>query len=141
PGGLIAIKEQDMGLGRLHPAPAALSWHLTEAMGATARHIQSGLRACALRVRLTRVGLADIQQRTVLIERWAPLLPVERHFLAEALTLWVDTAARYGVTPADQATWGRLADPASPDYLLDQPDLCYTEAHVVATGRVPVVVG
>ncbi len=141
PGGLVAIKEQDLGLGRLHPAPAALSWHLTEAMGKTERHIRGGLRSCALPIWLGRAGLIDVRQRTVLIERWAPLRPVERHFLAEGLTMWADAAARYGTPAADQATWRHLTDPTSPDYLLDQPDLCYGEGHIVTTGRVPTRTG
>jgi SAM-dependent methyltransferase len=137
PGGLIAAKEQDLGLGRLHPAPAALSWRLTEAVGAVEGYIAGGLRSCALRVWMARAGLADVRQRAALIERWAPLRPVERQFLAQALDLWAGAAARYGTPPADQAAWRRLADPASADYLLDQPDLYFSEGHVVATARVP----
>ena len=137
PGGLVAAKEQDLGLGRLHPAPAALSWRLLEAMARTEGYIRGGPRSCALGAWLARAGFADVRQRTALVERRAPLGPLERRFLAEALALWSAAAARHGAPPADQRAWRRLADPASPDYLPDQPDLYYGEGHVVVTGRVP----
>lgn len=137
PGGRIAVKEQDLAGGRLYPAPAELSWHLNEAVARSELYFRGGLRSCALRGWFERAGLVDVEQRTVMIERWAPLGAMERRYLEEALPLWASAAARYGVPTGDAAAWRDLADPTSPAYLLDSQDLYFSEAHVAVTARVP----
>lgn len=137
PGGLLALKEQDLGLGRLHPAPVELSWHLNEAAARSAIYFRGGLRSCALGYWLERAGFMAVAQRTVLIERRAPLEPAARRYLGEAVGVWAGAAARLGLSAADQAGWRSVADPDSSAYLLARPDLYFCEGHVVATGRAP----
>jgi hypothetical protein len=68
-----------------------------------------------------------------LIERWAPLRPVEREFFAQWFEYLADLAERVAVPSADREQWRRLAG----GDLLDDPELYVSEGQVVAVGRVP----
>jgi arsenite methyltransferase len=138
PGGIVAVKEQDMALGRMHPADPALSWRqMDAAIRGGATHLAGGMRSGALGSWFRRAGFADVRQRTEVIERAQPLDPATRRFLAEALPAWAANAERLGLPAEDITAWRALSDPASPAYLLDHPDFSYGEAHVVVIGRVP----
>ena len=139
PGGLVAVKDVDMQLVRLFPADPFLVSHLCDVSirgpGATAQSLGS-LRARELRRWLERAGLADVWQRTNLIERWAPLRPVERHFWGEWLAYLAELAVQRGVPQADLETWDALRDATAPDHLVDHPEFYGCEGQVVAVGRV-----
>lgn len=140
PGGLVAVKDVDMALVRLFPADPFLVTHLCEVSirgpDATPQSLGS-LRGRELRRWLERAGLTDVWQRTTLIERWAPLRPIERRFWGEWLAYLADLALSRGVPAADLEAWGRLADPTAPDHLLDRSDFYGCEGQAVAVGRVP----
>ncbi len=140
PGGLVAVKDVDMQLWRVHPADPLLISHLSDAsLRHDPRDAQSrgSLRGRALRRWLERAGLVDVRQQTTLIERWAPLRPVERHFWADWLSFLAAAAVRRGVSDADLTTWQGLLNPAAPGHLVDAPDFYGCEGQVVAAGRVP----
>ena len=108
PGGLVAVKDVDMHLVRLFPADPFLVSHLCEVSirgsEATAQSLGS-LRARELRRWLERAGLTDVWQRTTLIERWAPLRPVELRFWGEWFSYLADLVLERGVSRADLDTW------------------------------------
>ena len=140
PGGLVAVKDVDMQLVRLHPADPFLVAHLSEVSirGERATPESRGaLRARELRRWLERAGLVDVWQRSTLIERWAPLRPVERQLWAEWLAFLAGLAEERGVPEADLVVWRTLRDPAGPDHLVDHPEFYACEGQVVAVGRVP----
>ena len=140
PGGLVAVKDVDMNLMRLFPADPFLISHLCEvsvrAERATAES-RGSLRGRELRRWLERSGLTEVWQRTTIIERWAPLRPVERQFFGDWLSYLAALAEERGVPEADLATWRGLRDPAASGGLLDRPDFYVCEGQVVAVGRVP----
>lgn len=139
PGGLVAVKDVDMQLARIAPGDPFLISHLCEASvrgpDATAQSIGS-LRGRDLRRWLERAGLEDVWQQTTMIERWAPLRPVERQLWADWLAFLAGLAEERGVPDADLAAWRALADPDSRDHLVDRPDFYACEGQVVAVGRV-----
>jgi arsenite methyltransferase len=140
PGGLVAVKDVDMQLVRLHPADPFLVVHLSEVslhdttLGPESR---GSLRGRELRRWLERSGLEDVWQRTTMIERWAPLRPVERQLWSEWLAFLAGLAEERDVPEADLPAWRTLKDPASPDNPLNHPELYTSEGQVVAVGRVP----
>ena len=140
PGGLVAVKDVDMQLVRLHPADPFLLSHLSEVsvrdttLGPESR---GALRARELRRWLERAGLRDVWQRTTLIERWAPLRPVERRLWTDWLAFLAGLAEQRGVPEEDLPVWRSLKDPESPDHLLNHPEFYACEGQVVAVGRVP----
>src|SRR3954451_458623 len=88
PGGLVAVKDVDMQLVRLHPADPFLVAHLSEVSLRDTRlgpESRGSLRGRELRRWLERAGLEQVWQRTTMIERWAPLRPVERQLWSEWL--------------------------------------------------------
>jgi hypothetical protein len=77
-----------------------------------------------------------VWQRSSPIEHWAPLRPAERQYLTNMCANLLRQAEGVGVPEADLATWRDLCDPASGNYLLDNPAFHRCETHVVAVGRV-----
>lgn len=140
PGGIVAVKDVDVALARLYPADPFLFPHLCEASvraNPDDGHARGSLRGRELRRWLERSGLREVRQRTVMIERWAPLRPAERRFFGDWLSHLAGLAEERGVPEEDLATWRALRDPDSPDHPLDRPDSYACEGQVVAVGRVP----
>ena len=140
PGGVVAVKDVDMTLTRLYPADPFLVSHLCEASlryEPADNHSRGSLRGRELRRWLERSGLAQVRQWTTLIERWAPLQPVERQFFGEWLDHLAGLAEERGCSEADLVAWRSVRDPIAPDYLLDHPEFYACEGQVVAVGYVP----
>ena len=140
PGGVVAVKDVDVTLTRLYPADPFLVVHLCEASlraDPEDGHARGSLRGRELRRWLERSGLTHVRQRTSMIERWAPLRPVERRFFADWLAHLARLAGERGVPEGDLATWHELLDPGAPDHLVNRPDFYACEGQVVAYGRVP----
>ena len=140
PGGIVAVKDVDVALARLYPADPFLFPHLSEASllaNPDDGHSRGSVRGRELRRWLEHSGLLEVRQRTVMIERWAPLRPAERRFFADWLSYLAGLAEERGVPEADLATWRSLAAPDAPDHPLDRPDSYTCEGQIVAVGRVP----
>ncbi len=138
-GGIVAVKDVDVALARLYPANPFLFPHLCEASvraNPDDGHARGSLRGRELRRWLERSGLREVRQRTVMIERWAPLRSAERRFFADWLSHLAGLAEERGVPEGDLASWQALGDPDSPGHPLDRPDAYACEGQVVAVGRV-----
>ena len=59
-----------------------------------------------------------------------------RKYAEAALTYWSDLPAKLGAPEADLTVWRALA--ANPAELIEDPDFCFREGFVVATGRLPL---
>ena len=117
PGGLVAVKDVDMQLVRLHPADPFLVAHLSEVSLRDTRlgpESRGSLRGRELRRWLERAGLEEVWQRTTMIERWAPLRPVERQLWTEWLAFLAGLAEERGVPEADLPAWRTLKTPEAP---------------------------
>jgi len=137
PGGLLSLKEQEATPFLMYPADPALLWRAFEADRARSIQVQGVLRAHGLHGWLKKLGLAEVWQRTTLIERWAPLRPIERASISDILSIMADLAEEGEVPEADLGIWRTLRDPTSPENILNHPDFYWREGHVVAVGRVP----
>lgn len=140
PGGLVAAKDVDMQLMRVTPADPFLLSRLADAsFHAADAHAQSrgSVRGRELRRWLEAAGLVDVWQRTTLIERWSPLRPVERRFLAGWLAFLAGIARERGVAAADLRMWERLRDPDAPNHPVDDPAFYACEGQSIAVGVVP----
>jgi len=142
PGGLVAIKDVDMTLFRVEPTPPFLVDHLSEAslrdevFGAWS---QGSLRGRTLRRRLEEAGLTKVWQRTILIERWAPLRPVEQRLWGDWLAFLAEAAQQRGIPAGDRAAWRTMLDPDDPLNPLNDPAFYACEGQTVAVGRQPLV--
>jgi SAM-dependent methyltransferase len=142
PGGVVAIKDQDVAHMIFAPMEPAIWWHLLEA-GLRSRHATQAagvLRGRNLRRWMERAGLLAVWQRTTLIERWAPLQPVEHAFLAEFLETFARMAEQFGAPEGELAFWRAQRDDDASKRLVNHPDLYYCEGSVVAVGHVPPIV-
>ena len=138
PGGLVALKEGNGTVFPLYPAPPGLILRFGEA-GARAgdMRLAGALRAPALPSRLRQAGLADVRQRSTLIERTAPLDPVAHMFYGGGLGSFAKQAADLDLTAADQTFWERLRNPEELERFLSDPDCWITEVNILAVGTVP----
>jgi ubiquinone/menaquinone biosynthesis C-methylase UbiE len=138
PGGLVAVKESDITALQFRPAPASLLWHLFEALvqcGNT--QVIGSLRAIELPAWFDRVELHNIRCQTTLVERRAPLRPVEREFFGSLLAWLAGQAERLALPPDEKKCWQELGQIDSPQHILNTPDFYWREAHILVVGRVP----
>ncbi len=137
PGGLVAIKDVDMQLMRVYPAPPFLVSHLSEVSirdGSGSAQSQGSLRGRELRRWLEHAGFERVWQRTTVIERWSPLRTVERQLFVEWLAYLAFVAEERGVPETDLVLWRSVRDPTSSGHLVDHPDFYACEGQVVAAG-------
>jgi ubiquinone/menaquinone biosynthesis C-methylase UbiE len=131
PGGLVAVKDYDSSLQRMHSRNPYLDAHIMEE-GAM---FHGAHRGPDLRAWLRRAGLEDVRLTHALAEHWAPLAPAKRAFMANSLAMMAEIAAGLDLPEDEQAEWAAIG--ADPRRVLDDPDFYFREGHVLAVGRVP----
>lgn len=136
PGGLVAVKDQEVAHMIFAPMPPEIWWHLLEVGKHHSTQAAGVLRGRNLRRWMERAGFVSVWQRTTLIERWAPLTPTEHAFLAGFLETFAEMAEAFGVPDEDRAFW-RAQRGVDGARLVDDPDLYFCEGSVVAVGRTP----
>jgi SAM-dependent methyltransferase len=138
PGGIVAVKEVDMGMMRIHPGNPFLVTHLAEATASRPDAVQSrgSLRGREMRRWLESAGFVDVFQKTFLIERWAPLRSVENQLFREWLAYLASVAAEVDLPEGDAAEWHRYADSAASLHPVEASDFYACEGQVVTVGRV-----
>jgi arsenite methyltransferase len=136
PGGIVAIKDVDLSFTRLHPASYEFFWHFLEAAQGISVHVHGALRSQTLKRRLEGAEFESVRQHTTLIERWAPLLPVERQYIGGILAFFAEYAVQTDLSDQDANLWRGFQFPDSSDSLLNQPDFYWCEAAVLAVGHV-----
>jgi arsenite methyltransferase len=139
-GGLIAVKDYDCRLER-RPGNQAIRWRILDTKAhqdsAISTQIQGWMRTGLLKRWLERAGLEDVWQKSVPIERWAPLAPADRSFLTMVLARSIDEVADVNLPNEDLAYLRTQQDATSPEHALNDPEFHYCETHVIAVGRVP----
>lgn len=137
PGGLVAIKDADVTCLYISPVAPDLLWRTLLAARTRFVQVASAIRMPSLRSWMREVGLTGVRQASVLVERWAPLSPVEAELVGAMLRTWSMAADAAGMAEEDRAAWRALADLDDPAHPMRGPDFCYREGHILATGRVP----
>jgi ubiquinone/menaquinone biosynthesis C-methylase UbiE len=137
PGGTVAVKDAEPGHTMAAPADPFLVSRVTEALSAVSEQMRHALRGRTLRRWPERAGFVDVWQRTSLVERWAPLRPVERAFLTENFALSAAAAEHVPLWDTDRAFFRTLRDPDAPVHILNYSEFYWCEGHVLAVGRVP----
>ena len=137
-GGVVAVKDVDMSMMRVFPGSPFLVTHLADATARRPDAVQSrgSLRGRELRRRLEHAGLVDVIQRTFVIERWAPLTPVENGLFREWLAFLAGVAAEAGMPDEDLREWERYADAGAAEHPVEDPRFYVCEGQAVAVGRV-----
>lgn len=130
PGGLVAIVEfgpptrtlpDDLGFG----APGFGARHAEAVAAAIEAHLPPGALHIDWPETLRAAGLEPIEQRTIRVDRPAPLPEPARRWIAQGLQRGADMLAER-LSEADRATLAVLADPDDPRGALRRTD---TEVH------------
>ncbi len=140
PGGLVAVLEDDTLHQVLLPWPIEVELAVRRAEWEALRDDSDHPRKYYVGRRLVGVfreaGLVDLRVDAFASTRVAPLDDVARIFASEYLRkLRERVSPRLG--PEVSEAFDKLADPGSPDFLPDQPDLCLTVVDHLIQGRVP----
>jgi SAM-dependent methyltransferase len=137
PGGRVAIFENDAIHQVILPWPAGLELAVRQAQlrSFVAGRLRPQRYSIARRFRaaLREAGLAHCHVAAYPSVRHAPLEPDERAFLAAYLDGLRGRAAPF-LEGRLRERFEALVDPASPDYMLDDPDLCVTYIDFLACG-------
>ncbi|MEZ4571020.1 MAG: methyltransferase domain-containing protein [Thermomicrobiales bacterium] len=132
PGGLIAAKEADGEMLRYLPMPMEYRTPFY-----SMDQVISGMyRARFLRYWFEGAGLNDVWSQTILVERWQPLRPVEREYIAGLMRGGVRLSEQLDMSDEARQWWQQQVDPDSPEAILNRPDFAYLAGHVVTVGRV-----
>lgn len=87
---------------------------------------------------LRQAGLVDVQARSFMIERIAPLDAATRDYLLEAQFRGTfGERLRPWMAAEDFAELQALCDPADPGFALDRPDFHYLQTFTLVSGRKP----
>lgn len=137
PGGLVAIKDADLTCWYFSPIEPVVLWRSLAAIRPHFAQVNGALGMLKLYQKLERAGLSGVRQTTTLVERRAPLRPVEEAFIGTMITTMVKTVEVANLPDPDRAAWRALEDLSRSDHPIRQSDFYYREAHVLAVGRVP----
>jgi ubiquinone/menaquinone biosynthesis C-methylase UbiE len=138
PGGLVALKETDVTMYRVFPAPPGVILRWFQATAATGVTQSVGaLRAEALPNWLRRSGLVDVRQRSTMIERTHPLDDASRTLYRNVIHYLSAVASEFDLPAADHEFWRQFDDPAAIERFLERPDLWVVECNVLSVGCVP----
>jgi len=136
PGGLVAVKDIDATLMRLTTRnPLLLRCYQDARYRGGAAQARGTWRGPELHPRLTQAGLVDVWAQTTLIERHAPLRPVEKQFLIGVIRAFAATAAGMDLPEEDRAEWAWLHKHA--EAWVEDPTYYCREGNVLAVGTVP----
>lgn len=136
PGGLVAVKEDDLLLEQVYPAPPHFYAHMLEAASARGDLQTRGmLRPIGFSRWFRSAGLEIVGSRSEVIEFHAPLRPVEREYVCAVLEDLAGLAAGLPLDEAERAIWRELREIGSPHPLLDDPDFCWREGQVMVVAR------
>jgi arsenite methyltransferase len=136
PGGLVAIKDVDLAVTRVNPAPTGFFWHFLEATQEIAVQIHGALRSPNLKRWLERAGFGAVRQQTTLIERWAPLRPVDHLYISGILAWSAKYALQTDLAREEIAIWEKLSSRDAADSLVNHPDFYFCEGIILAAGYV-----
>jgi arsenite methyltransferase len=139
PGGGVVVKDVDMTATRFYPGDPFLLSHLSEVslrMEGPPPETRGSLRGRELRRWLEAAGFENVEQRTHVIERWAPLSHIEGEFMAQWLSYLAEIALERGVSAEDAAAWQEIATDSGRTFV-SRPDFYICEVQVVAKGTAP----
>lgn len=86
---------------------------------------------------LRKAGLRDVQARTFMIERIAPMRPEDESYLVEAIfrDTWGTRLQPY-LSNSDYVELMRLCDPLHPDFALRHPDFHFLQSFTLVVGDI-----
>ncbi|BCB75187.1 methyltransferase domain-containing protein [Phytohabitans flavus] len=134
PGGLVAVKELDVGLITMRPGPRFLVSDFFRAAGTKPGYAEQLLRAPDLHRWLAGAGLTAVRQHTELVEHFGPLSDVAKAFYAPTCAALARQAAGLEV---DVDAWSAFADPDHTANPLNDPAAYVSEGLTLAIGTRP----
>jgi SAM-dependent methyltransferase len=136
PAGLLAIKDGDLTGLQIAPVPPLVLWRLLDAWARSGDRQATGMiESIKIDSHVRDRGFMHVSRHVTFIERVAPLRISEMQFIAGLIAFFGKLADTLDHLRRDDVEyWRRIADAASPEYILRQPDLYLREAAVLVLG-------
>lgn len=136
-GGIVAAADWDGSLARTCPADPLFHWHFMERARSSSVEMKGILRSRELRRLFEQAGFLNVRQRTVLIERWAPLTPAEKKCFGQLLSSVAALAEEIGLDGPAGEYFRNQKDPDSPNAIVNHPEFHACRAVTLVIGQVP----
>ncbi len=140
PEGIVAIKDWDGWLMRVHPSEPKYFWHLFEKSIEQnipfATNVRGFFRINGLAAHFRKHHCADVRTSSFLIDHRAPLTTAKKAWAVQALEMFRSVAENLDLPDEDRLFWEKLRDPSAPEHPVNHPDFLFGEANTMVTGIV-----
>lgn len=136
-GGLVAIKDGDITCLQIAQIEPSLMWRFLDAARSSSRQIAGLMRAPHVPRWFRDVGFMEVRAKTYIIERRAPLKPVEHTAFQDILTFICEMALNSQVVESDKKRWRQVQGGIRKGGFLENQDFFIREGAIVVVGEVP----
>jgi arsenite methyltransferase len=135
-GGRVIVKEADVTCLQLAHIEPAMIWRYLDGASRSNPQIAGVVRAIQLPAWFRNAGLKNIRWKTFLIERSAPLKPVEKFALGDLIEFTARSALNADLPEHDLSQWRQFLKDLSEANLLDNADFFIREGAIMVVGEV-----
>jgi arsenite methyltransferase len=136
PGGHVIVKEADVTCLQLAHIEPAVMWRYLDSASQSNPQIAGVVRTIQLPAWFRKAGFVNVRWKTFLIERSAPLKPVEKFALGDLIEFSAKSALNADLPEHDHLQWRQLLKELTEANLVDTADFFIREAAVVVAGEV-----
>lgn len=135
-GGLVALKEADITCLQFAHIDPAVMWRYLDVARHTDRQHAGLMRAIDLPQWFRDTALINVRAKTVILERFGPLKPMEVIALGDVIEFLVKIAIQSTMLDSDRLIWQQYLQTLRDGRLLDQPEFFIREGAIVVVGEV-----
>jgi arsenite methyltransferase len=135
-GGHVIVKEANVTCLQLADVEPAVIWRYLDGASRSNPQIAGVARAIQLPSWFRKAGFVNVRWKTFLIERSAPLKPVEKIALGDLIEFSSKSALNADLPEHDLSQWRQFLKKLTEANLLDDADFFIPEAAIVVAGEV-----
>lgn len=136
-GGIVAIKDFDLTVHQWYAPDPTLLWRIYISNREESTQFRGLFRTINLRHWLLKAGLVDIINSTTLVERVAPLSPIEKEFMIDSIRFTARLGLKSEMPESDLSICHDMLDDDKLNHFMSQPKFYFREGHTVLVARVP----
>jgi arsenite methyltransferase len=135
-GGHVIVKEADVTCLQLAHIEPDVIWRFLDSASRSNPQIAGVVRTIQLPAWFRKAGFVNVRWKTFLIERSAPLKPVEKIALGDLTEFFAKSALQSDLPEYDLSQWRQFLTELTEANLLDNADFFIREAAIVVAGEV-----
>jgi ubiquinone/menaquinone biosynthesis C-methylase UbiE len=135
-GGLVVVKEADVTCLQFAHIDPAVMWRYLDCASRNNSQVAGVMRTINLPAWFRKAGLVNVRSKTFIIERSAPLKPIEKIALGDLTEFFAKSALISDLPEYDLSQWRLFLNMLTEANLLESSDFFFREAAVVVAGEV-----